>query len=218
MRCNIRVNLLLFAMAGLLLVGCGIGGKSNPILKANPYQHLAFYGKVIDKVTHENPAYPIKITILPEDPGNHVVVDSCIFFIEDNGLEPIYEYSLRIGAQYYKSIEIPLKYAKGRAQNLGLIELEGLPQRFGGFTPKPFVEFSPGAGILEKPGWSISSFLSHWKSVDQPFKLEDVEQFVKESLPPGSPDISKIEIKQAVDGWLKDGLIQSYGRNSYTLK
>ncbi len=218
MHSNIRTSLLPLAIAVLVLAGCGAGRKGNPILKANPYQHLAFYGKVVDQVTHENPSYPITITILPEDPGNHVVVDSCIFFIEDKGLEPIYDYSLRIGAQYYETREIPLKYVKGRAQNLGFVELVNIEPRFTKFTPKPFSEFSPGAGILEKPGWSISSFLSHWKSIDQPFKIEDVQQYVIESLPPGSPEISKAEIKQAIDGWLKDGLISNYGRNSYSLK
>jgi hypothetical protein len=218
MRKKVLINILPLILIIILMAGCGLGGKRNPILKVNPYQHLAFYGKVIDKVTHENPSYPISISILPEDPGNHVVVDSCIFFIEDKGMEPMFDYSLKITAQYYQEMEIPIKYVKGRSQDLGSIELENIEPHAVGFTPKPFVEFNPGAGILDKPGWSISSFLSQGNSNDQPFKFEDVELYVKESLPAGSPEISKAEIKQAIEGWLKDGLIQSYGKNSYILK
>jgi hypothetical protein len=202
-----------------LFAGCGILGKRDPLLKLCPYQKPAFYGKVVDKATRERPLYPVSIALLPEDPGNHVVVDSSVFFVDDKGLDPIYEYSLRIGAQYYNSVDVPLKYIRGKVQNLGIIELENIEPKYQGpFKIKPFVEFDPGSGILEKPGWSISSFLSHWKAVDQPFTIEDVEQYVKESLPPGSPQISRDEVKQAIDGWLKDNLITSYGRNSYMLK
>jgi len=213
------VSILALALVITVVAGCGILGKRDSLLKLCPYKKPAFYGRVVDKDTGERPLYPVAIAILPEDPGNHVVVDSSVFFIDDKGLEPIYDYSLRVGAQYYSSVELPLKYVKGKTQNLGVIELKNIePVYQGPFKIKPFVEFSPGSGILEKPGWSISSFLSHWKTVDQPFTIDDVEQYVKESLPPGSPEISKDEIRQAVDGWLKDNLIISYGRNSYMLK
>ncbi|HBZ01898.1 MAG TPA: hypothetical protein DEO84_11320 [candidate division Zixibacteria bacterium] len=201
-----------------LILGCGILVKRDPIRKLNPYKNLAFYGKAIDKATKETPVYPVSISIMPEDPGNHIVVDSCIFFIEDKGLESMYDYSLRVSAQYYGVKEIPLKYIPGKAQNLGVIELDYLnPKPPEGITIKPFQEFNPGSGILEKPGWSISSFLGEWKAVDQPFSIDDVVQFVKGSLPAGSPEITKTEIKQAMDGWLKDGLIKTYGRNTYML-
>jgi hypothetical protein len=219
MRNNVLMKILLLALLLLPLFGCGIGRKGSGILKLNPYQRLAFYGKVVDKVTHETPDCPVTISLQPEDPGNHVVVDSCIFFIEDNGLDPVYEYTLVIGAEPdYARIEIPVKYLKNKAQNLGIIELENIGPGNASIKLKPFKEFSPGAGILEKPGWSISSFIGQWKSVDQPFTLDDVEQYIRETLPPGSPEISKSEIKQAVDGWVKDGLVKSAGKNSYILK
>jgi hypothetical protein len=126
---------------------------------------------------------------------------------------------LKVWAQYYEVKEIPLKYSRGKALNLGLIELQNIePRIHGPFKIKPFVEFNPGSGILEKPGWSMSSFLSYWESIDQPFNIEDVEKYVKDNLPAESPEISKAEITQAVESWLKDGLIQAYGRNSYILK
>jgi hypothetical protein len=200
-----------------ILSGCGVGRRGNAILKHNPYQHLAFYGQVVDKATHELPDCHVTISLQPEDPGNHIV-DSCIFFIEDNGLDPIFEYTLIIGAKPdYAELRMPLKYMRGKAQNLGIIELENISAGAAGIHLKPFKESIPGAGIVEKPGWSISSFISHW-FVDQPFTLDDVEQYIKESLPPGSPEISKVEIKQAIDGWVKDGLIKSSGRNSYILR
>ncbi len=213
------LRLLVLASVVIFFTGCGAILKRDPVLKLNPYKKLAFYGRVVDRATKEAPLYPVTISILPEDPGNHIVVDSSIIFIEDNGLDPVYDYSLRVSAQYYGTKEIPLKYVSGKSQDLGIIELDYLnPKPPEGITIKPFQEFNPGSGILEKPGWSISSFLSHWKSVDQPFSLNDVTQYVKESLPEGSPEISSTEIKQAIDGWLKDGLIKPYGRNSYILK
>jgi hypothetical protein len=210
--------LLALALIPIVLVGCG-GGKSS-LVKLNPYEgHLAFYGKVIDTSTRESPLYPVTIELLPEDPGNHVVIDSSIFFISDVGLDPAYDYSLKIGAQYYEVKEIPLKFVKGKKQDLGIIEIANVEPRIQGpFTIKPFVEFSPGSGLLEKPGWSISSFLSEWKSVDQPFGVDDVENYVHETLPPGSPEVTPADIRQSIDGWLKDGLIEKYGKNSYILK
>jgi len=208
------------SVAWLLLMSCGIMGTKDPQLKLNPYaKNLAFYGNVIDKATRQPPLYPIAIQLFPEDPGNHVVVDSCLFFIQDKGLDPAYDYSLRIGAQYYNSVEIPLKYIRGKAQQFKDVELENIePKIQGPFKIKPFVEFDPGSGVLEKPGWQISSFLIEWKSVDQPFTFEDVEQYVKDNQPAGLPAISSTEIRQAVDSWVKDGLIQTYGKSSYKLK
>lgn len=221
---NFNVKLLLLALSLATLAGCGIGRKSDPILKENPYkiggkQNLAFYGKVVDKVTHETPDFPVTIEITPDDPGNHTVIDSCNFYIEDKGLDPTFSYSLVISADPdYARLELPLKYIKGRAQNLGLIEIENIRPGTPGIHLVPFTEFNPGASVIEKPGWSISSFLDSWKSVNQPFMVEDVEQHIKETLPAGSPEISKAEIKQAIDGWLKDGLIKSSGRNTYMIK
>lgn len=211
---------LVLVLAGTLLTGCG-GGKKDIILQSNPYEKLAFYGQVLDQATQQAPLYPIKIFIEPDDPGNHVVVDSHLFFIEDKGLDPIYDYTLKIRTQYYSEVEMPLKYQPGKTQNLGIIQIAYIePKRVGPFKIKPFTGFTPGAGILESPGWSITSFINYWEANygDTPFKIGDVEHYVKDSLPEGSPTVSKQEMQQAIDGWLKDGLISAYGRNSYKLK
>ena len=211
---------LVLVLAGTFLIGCG-GGKKDIILQSNPYDKLAFYGQVVDQATQEAPLYPIKVFIEPDDPGNHVVVDSHLFFIEDKGLDPIYDYTLKIRTQYYSEVEMPLKYQPGKTQNLGTIPITYIePKRVGPFKIKPFTGFTPGAGILESPGWSITSFINYWEANygDTPFKLGDVEHYVKDSLPEGSPTVSKQEMQQAIDGWLKDGLIAAYGRNSYKLK
>lgn len=204
-----------------LISGC-VGRKKDPLLEANPYEKLAFYGRVIDQESLEAPLYPIKIFLEPDDPGRHVIADAHIFFIEEEGLEPIYDYTLKIRAQYYSEKEIPLKYVPGRAQDLGVISIKYIEARItNGFVPKPFRGFTPGSAILDSPGWSISSFINHWESIygDQPFKLIDVEQYVKKKLPEDAPEVSGDEIRQAIKGWLDDGLIyRNRRRDVYILR
>ncbi len=210
---------VILGVSPLLFSGCGGSGKGS-LLELNPYENdLAFYGKVIDKETRESPLYPVTITLLPEDPGNHVVVDSSVFFISGKGLDPAYDYSLKVGAQYYQGTEVPLKFTRNKKQNLGLIEINNIEKEMPlDFTRKPFVEFSPGSGLLEKPGFSLSSFLDRWKAMGQPFSIEDVEQHIKTELPAGSPEITRAEVQSTIDGWLKDGLIQKYGQKTYIIK
>jgi len=215
------ISLAVLSLSLLVAAGCSIlGRKRDPLLAANPYQKLAFYGKVVDKATKEPPIFPPKIILEPENPGNILIVDSSIFYIEDKGLDPAFEYTLKVFAQYYSEKDTIIKYIPGQTQFLGTFEIECQDIKSPGFTLKPFIEFTPGTGVLESKGWKISSFVDHWKSTygDQPFKIEDLEQYIKESLPPGSPPIAKEEVDQTLNQWLKDSLIIKYGRNAYRLK
>jgi hypothetical protein len=206
-----------------LFIGCGAGRKADPILKDNHYkiggkQNLAFYGKVVDMATHNLPRYRITILISPDDPKNSVVSDSGIFFIQDSGFEPNQHYNLLINANPdYAQRIMPLKYIKGRAQNLGIIELEDkrLPEPLFHNDSLPKTP-QVGPGVIENSAWPISSFLDHWLLVNQPFGIDDVEQYIKET--PNAPEIPESEIAQSIGDWLKKGLIQAYGHNLYILK
>jgi hypothetical protein len=215
------LSIVLFT-ALLLLAGCAVLGFSkDPLLAANPYQKLAFYGKVIDKETKERPIYPPKITLEPENPGNILVVDSSIFYIEDKGLDPAFEYTLKVSAVVgYSQKDTVIKYIPGKRQFLGVFVIECLEKPIGAVTMKPFVEFTPGTGIVENKGWKVSSFIDYWKTSysDQPFKIEDIELYIKNNLPSGSPVFSRDELNQAINLWIKDGLVEKYGRNAYKLK
>ena len=72
-----------------MITGCGIFVKGkDPVLKMSPYaDNTAFYGKVVDLATQEPPRYPIKISLEPDDPGNHLVVDGQYFFAQEEGVE-----------------------------------------------------------------------------------------------------------------------------------
>lgn len=206
----------------LFLASCGaLGFKKDPLLASNPYSKLAFYGKVIDKETKDRPIYPPKITLEPENPGNILVVDSSIFYIEDKGLDPAFEYTLKVTAVVgYSQKDTVIKYIPGNRQFLGIFEIECLEKPIGAITMKPFVEFTPGTGVVENKGWKLSAFIDYWKTSynDQPFKIEDIELYIKNNLPAGSPVVSRDELNQAINQWLKDGLIDRYGRNAYKLK
>jgi hypothetical protein len=214
-------------MLTLLVAGCGIFGRGkDPILQKSPYegagdQKTAAYGKVVDLATQNPPRYPIKLFLEPDDPGNHLVVDSQYFFISGLGLEPDYDYTLKIRAQYYAQQELPFKYIPGKVQNLGIIQMRYMEAELGGpFELGPFEGFSPGSGIIEKHGWSLTSFLDDWRSNfgDLPFKFEDVEKYVKETLGENAGSVSAEQIGQSLKDWLDNGLIEKYGRQSYKLK
>jgi len=210
-------------VAILMITSCGVFIKGkDPVLQMSPYEdNTAFYGKVVDLSTQEPPRYPIKISLEPDDPGNHLVVDGQYFYIEDKGLEPDYDYTLNIRAQYYIEHEMPLKYESGKSQNLGIIQLKYIEAWLNGpFELGPFEGFNPGSGIIEKHGWSISSFLNHWRTnfSDRPFKFDDVKSYVQESLGENASDVKKDEIKQAIKKWLAENQIEKYGRQSYKLK
>jgi hypothetical protein len=216
------LGLIALFLSLLTLIGCGaLGLKRDPLLAANPYTKLAFYGKVVDKETKERPIYPPKIILEPENPGNILVVDSSIFYIEDKGLDPAFEYTLKVSAVVgYSQKDTIIKYIPGQKQFLGIFEIECLEKPLGAITMKPFVEFTPGTGVVESKGWKLSAFIDYWKSSynDQPFKIEDIDQYVKENLPAGSPVISRDETNQAINQWLKDDLIVKFGRNAYKMK
>ena len=130
----------------VLISGCGALFKSkNPVLKMSPYaDKTAFYGKVVDFASQQPPKYPIKLFLEPDDPGNHLVVDNQYFYIEDKDLEPDYDYTLKIRAQYYEEQELLLKYIPGKSQDLGIIQIRYIEPGVGGpFQLGPFEGFSP---------------------------------------------------------------------------
>lgn len=219
---NNLIRLAVLSAMLFFLAGCAaFGFKKDPLLASNPYPKLAFYGKIVDKETKERPIYPPKIILEPENPGNILVVDSSIFYIEDKGLDPAFEYTLKVSAVIgYSQKDTVIKYVPGKRQFLGIFEIECLEKPIGAITMKPFVEFTPGTGVVENKGWKVSSFIDYWKTSysDQPFKIEDIELYIKNNLPSGSPVFSRDELNQAINGWLKDGLIEKYGQKAYKLK
>jgi hypothetical protein len=218
---------LAFSLIALLaFAGCGIFVKGkDPILQKSPYegsaeQKTAIYGKVVDFATQEKPRYPVKLFLEPDDPGNHIVVDSQYFFISSKDLEPDYDYMLKIRAQYYAQQELPFKYIPGKTQNLGTIQMRYLETRMGNFPLPPYEGFNPGSGIIEKHGWSLSSFLDSWRANygDMPFKFENVAKYIDDTLGESAESITKDQIVQAIREWLDQDLIEKYGRQSYKLK
>jgi len=148
---NNLIRMAVLSTILLFLTGCAaLGFKKDPLLASNPYPKLAFYGKVVDKETKERPIYPPKIMLEPENPGNILVVDSSIFYIEDKGLDPAFEYTLKVSAVVgYSQKDTVIKYIPGKRQFLGIFEIECLEKPIGAVTMKPFVEFTPGTGVVE---------------------------------------------------------------------